>query len=281
MPSPSPTLGQRRLARALRRLRTEAGLTIDQVAEKLELSPSTVSRMETAQAGVRRPDVRELLDLYQVTGAERQELLQLVDESRKQPWWSEYKDVRSAPIADLEAKAASISQYSALLIPGLLQTEEYARGVLGAIRRDGTPDPRRLALRMNRQALLTNQESPQYRVVLDEGVLRRMVGGQRVMRAQLGRLLEAAALPNLTVQVLPYSSGAHPAQDGEFTIFTYRESLDPDVVYIETAVGEAYIENPDQTAHYNWVFEELLKAALDPVMSIQQLTDIRDRLQPH
>jgi transcriptional regulator with XRE-family HTH domain len=275
--SPSPTFGQRRLARALRRLRTESGLTIDEVAEKLELSPSTVSRMETAQAGVRRPDVRELLDLYQVTGMQRQQLLQLVDESRKQPWWLQYRDLKSADIADLEAEAVTISQYSALVIPGLLQTEAYAGEVLGAMRPDGIPDRRHIELRMNRQALLTNQGSPQYSVVLGEGALLQMVGGNQVMHAQIGRLLEASELPNVTVQVLPFSAGAHPGVDGEFTIFTYDESHDPDVVYIETAVGQAYLEDPGQTARYTWVFDRLRDGALDPVRSRQVLTDIRNR----
>jgi transcriptional regulator with XRE-family HTH domain len=281
MTSPSPTLGQRRLARALRKLRTDAGLTIDQVAEKLELSPSTVSRMETAQAGVRRPDVRELLDLYQVTGMQRQQLLELVAQSRKQPWWEQYRDLPSAPVADLEAEAASIAQFSALLVPGLLQTNAYAREVLSAIRRDSTPDLRRLKLRMDRQALLFDQKLPEYRVVLDEAVLRRTVGGPGVMRIQLARLIDAAALPNVALQVLPFSTGAHPGVDGGFTIFRYREPIDPDMVYIETAVGEAYIEDPSETGHYEWVLDCLRDAALNSDESIQAIKDIQHQLETH
>jgi transcriptional regulator with XRE-family HTH domain len=281
MTSPSPTVGQRRLARALRKLRTDAGLTIDQVAEKLELSPSTVSRIETAQAGVRRPDVRELLDLYQVTGMRRQELLELVAQSRKQPWWQEYRDLPSAPIADLEAEAASIAQFSSLLVPGLLQTEAYALEILSAIRRDSTPDLRRLKLRMNRQALLIDQKLPEYGVVLDEAVLRRTIGGLQVMHHQVGHLIDAAALPNVTLQVLPFSTGAHPGVDGGFTIFKYREPIDPDVVYLETAVGQAYIEDSTETGHYNWIIDRLRDAALDPDKSIQTLKDIHHQLQTH
>lgn len=281
MTSPGPTLGQRRLARALRKLRTEAGLTIEQVAEKLDLSPSTVSRMETAQAGVRRPDVRELLDLYEVTGTDRQDLLQLVEQSRKPPWWQAYRDLSSAPVADLEAEAASISQYSALLIPGLLQTEAYAREILSTIRADTTPDPRRLELRMNRQGLLTDPKSPKYELVVDEAVLRRIVGGPQAMQAQLERLVQAASLPNVTLQILPFSAGAHPGLDGEFTIFRYSTPNDPDVVYIETAGGDAYIEDRRETGRYKWIFDCLRKKALDPEESVQQLKAISVLLPTH
>jgi transcriptional regulator with XRE-family HTH domain len=278
--SPSPTVGQRRLARALRRLRANAGFTIDQVAEKLQLSPSTISRMETAMASVRRPDVRELLDIYGVTGMQREELLQLVDESREQPWWQQYKDLPSAPVADLEGEAASISQFSALLVPGLLQTETYARHVLTAIRLDDRPEEiqRRLQLRMDRQALLTKQNSPQYRVVLDEAVLRRIIGERQVMQAQLRRLIDVSSLKNVTLQVLPFAAGAHPGIDGEFTLFSYREPTDPDVVYIENPTGEAYIEDSAVTRRYNSIFEHVRAAALDSAKSLQILADIEHDL---
>jgi transcriptional regulator with XRE-family HTH domain len=271
-----PTVGQRRLARALRRLRAKAGLTIDQVADKLELSPSTISRIETAQASVRRPDVRELLGIYGVTGLEAERLLQLVEESRQQPWWQEYRDLPSAPLADLEGEAASIWQYSAVLVPGLLQTEAYASAVLHAIRPEDTPDAiqRRLQLRMERQALLTDQRLPEYRVILDEGLVRRAVGGTEVMRAQLQRLIDASALPNITLQLLPFAAGAHAGMDSEFTIFSYQAPEDPDVVYIENAGGEAYIEDLGVTRLYKSIFESLQTVAQDSTKSIQTLTDI-------
>jgi transcriptional regulator with XRE-family HTH domain len=282
MASPRPTVGQRRLARALRRLRANAGLTIEQVAEKLELSPSTISRIETAQASVRRPDVREMLDMYGVTGMEAEQLLQLVEESRQRPWWQEYRDLPSAPLADLEGEAASIWQYSALLVPGLLQTEEYASAVLHTVRSDDRPEymQRRLQLRIERQSLLTHQRLPEYRVILDEGVLRRTVGGTEVMRAQLERLINSSALPNVSLQVLPFSTGAHPGLDGEFTILSYQAPEDPDVVYLENAGGEAYIEDPTVTRRYKSIFERLQVAALDSADSIKALADISQSLQP-
>jgi hypothetical protein len=272
---------QRRLARELRRLREGAHLTIEQVANKLELSPSTVSRIETAQVGIRPRDVRELLDIYGVAGVQRDELLQIARERRQQPWWQEYRDLPNMALAGFEADATSISQFSALLVPGLLQTEAYAREVLTAIRLDARPGDiqRRMDLRLNRQALLTGETAPQYWVVLDEAVVRRPVGGPAVMGAQLEYLAQRAALPSVTLQVLPFSAGAHAGMDGEFTIFGYRAPEDPDVVYIENTGGDAYIEDADVTRRYNRIFDHLRAAALDPAESVRTLAELEHRLQ--
>lgn len=276
----SSTVAQRRLARLLRRLRLDAGLTIEQAAEKLELSPSTISRMETAQVGLKRRDVRELLDLYEVTGVQREQLLQLAG-GRQHAWWHEFKDLPNSPLAPLEAETASIWQYSALLIPGLLQTEEYAREILRKIRIDATPDAieRRLRLRMKRQALLTEQNAPQFWVVLDEAVLRRCVGGRHVMQRQLERLIDASALRCVTLQVLPFASGGHAAMDGEFTLLHYPEPADPDVVFIENTGGDVYLEDPDVTRWYASIFDHLRATALDPAESVRILATAKHELE--
>ena len=281
MAGPRATVRQRRLARELRRLREGAHLTIEQVANKLELSPSTVSRIETAQVGIRPRDVRELLDIYGVAGVQRDELLQIARERRQQPWWQEYRDLPNMALAGFEADATSISQFSALLVPGLLQTEAYAREVLTAIRLDARPGDiqRRMDLRLNRQALLTGETAPQYWVVLDEAVVRRPVGGPAVMGAQLEYLAQMVALPSVTLQVLPFSAGAHAGMDGEFTIFGYRAPEDPDVVYIENTGGDAYIEDADVTRRYNRIFDHLRAAALDPAESVRTLAELEHRLQ--
>ena len=281
MAGPRATVRQRRLARELRRLREGAHLTIEQVANKLELSPSTVSRIETAQVGIRPRDVRELLDIYGVAGVQRDELLQIARERRQQPWWQEYRDLPNMALAGFEADATSISQFSALLVPGLLQTEAYAREVLTAIRLDARPGDiqRRMDLRLNRQALLTGETAPQYWVVLDEAVVCRPVGGPAVMGAQLEYLAQMAALPSVTLQVLPFSAGAHAGMDGEFTIFGYRAPEDPDVVYIENTGGDAYIEDADVTRRYNRIFDHLRAAALDPAESVRTLAELEHRLQ--
>jgi transcriptional regulator with XRE-family HTH domain len=277
----SPTVRERRLARALRHLREEAHLTIEDVAEKLEISASTVSRMETAQVGVRPRDLRFLLDMYQVSEAERDQLLQIARERRQQRWWREYADLANIHFAGLEADASIIWQYSTQLIPGLLQTEAYARAVLQAIRLDAKPGDieRRLELRIHRQELLASEHPPEYWVVLDEAVMRRQVGGPAVMAEQLGELIEAAKRPNVTLQVLPFTSGEHAGMDGEFTIFHYRESADPDVVYIENTGSDLYLEAPEVTRRYNKIFDHLRAAAQNPGESIRTLGGIQSQLQ--
>jgi len=286
MPSQSPTVPQRRLARALRRLRADADLTIEQVAEKVDLSASTLSRLETAQATVRRGDIKELLDIYQVTeGPERQKLLRLAVQSREQPWWWKYRHLPEATGADFAEQADVIRQYSALLVPGLLQTEPYAREILRALKGDEADrnTEQQLELRMRRQAVLTNPESPQYVVVLDEPVVRRVVGDRQVIREQLQRLIEVSELPNVTLHLLPFSMGAHAAMDGEFTIFSYYNNPDvvyedPDVVYVENIVGGGYIEDSTMTKRYNQAFQRLLELAWDPVKSAQALVEIEQEL---
>jgi transcriptional regulator with XRE-family HTH domain len=281
VPRRSPTVRERRLARALRQLRDDAGLTIEEVGEKLELSASTISRMETAQVGIRARDLRDLLDTYGVTGTQRDQLLQIARERRQQQWWQEYKDLPNIAVAGLEADASTIWQYSTQLVPGLLQTEAYARVVLEAIRLDAKPVDieRRLELRIHRQERLTSENAPEYWVVLDEGVVRRQVGGPTVMAEQLGQLIEAARLSNVTLQVLPFTSGAHAGMDGEFTILHYRESSDPDVVYIENTGNDLYLESSEVTRRYNKIFDHLRAAAQNPGESIRTLGDIQSQLQ--
>ena len=277
----NPTVRERRLARTLRQLRDNAGLTIEEVAEKLELSASTVSRMETAQVGVRARDLRDLLDTYGVTGAERDQLLQIARERRQQYWWREYKDLPNIAVAGLEADASTIWQYSTQLVPGLLQTDSYARAVLEAIRLDAKPGDieRRLELRLHRQALLTSENAPEYWVVLDEAVARRQVGGPATMAEQLLQLIEVAKLPNVTLQLLPFDSGEHAGMDGEFTLYHYRESADPDVVYIENTGSDLYLEAPEVTRRYNKIFDHLRAAAQNPGESIRTLGGIQSQLE--
>jgi transcriptional regulator with XRE-family HTH domain len=276
----SPTVRQRRLARELRQLRDHTGLTIEQVAEKLALSASTISRMETAQVRVRVLELQALLDVYGVTGTHREELLQIARERRQRPWWQEYRELPNLPLAAREADAASILQYSALLMPGLLQTKAYAGAVLGAIRLDAKAGDieRRLELRMDRQALLTSEDPPEYWAVLDEAVLRRAVGGRTIMHEQLQRLIDATELPNVTLQVLAFESGAHAGMDGEFTILRYLDPDDPDVVYIENTGGDMYVEKTDVTRRYNVIFDHLRATARNPGDSIRTLRDLQSEL---
>jgi Domain of unknown function (DUF5753) len=161
-------------------------------------------------------------------------------------------------VAGLEVDASSIGQFSVILIPGLLQTEDYARAALEAIRLDASADDidRRLEFRLHWQTVLTSG-APEYWVVLEEATVRREVGGPAVMAEQLERLIEVAKPPNVTLQVLPFSSGEHPGMDGDFTILHYRESADPDVVYIENTGGDMYLEAREVTRRYLRIFDHL------------------------
>jgi transcriptional regulator with XRE-family HTH domain len=274
------TVQQRRLARILRDLRERTGLTIDQVAGKLELSPSTISRMETAQVGVRPRDVRDLLEIYEVAESQRAELLELARRSREQPWWYEYREVPTAALVGFESDAAFMRQYSALVLPGLIQIREYASEVIRAIRHDAAVEEleQRLELRMHRQQLLTHKGAPDFWFVLDEATIRRPVGGPAVMREQLQRLIEVSALPNVTLQVLPFIAGPHAGMDGEFTIFSFSDPADPDLVFIENSGGDLYLERKDRTQRYQLIFSHLQAAALNTVESVRALTDVQQHL---
>jgi transcriptional regulator with XRE-family HTH domain len=271
---------QRRLARILRRLREGTGLTIEQVAQKLELSPSTISRIETAQVGVRPRDVRELLDVYEVTEVRRAELLELARTSRQQPWWYEYREVPAASLVGYEYDAASIRQYNAMVLPGLFQTREYASEVLRSIRPDAPAEEikQRLELRMHRQDLLTQKGAPELWIILDEATLHRPIGGPAVMRTQLQRLIDVSALPKVTLQVLPFSAGPHAGLDGDFTLYSFSDPADPDLVFIENSGGDLYLEDTDRTERYRLIFSHLQTAALNTVESVQTLTDVQKDL---
>jgi transcriptional regulator with XRE-family HTH domain len=271
---------QRRLARILRRLREGTGLTIEQVAQKLELSPSTISRIETAQVGVRPRDVRELLDVYEVTEVRRAELLELARTSRQQPWWYEYREVPAASLVGYEYDAASIRQYNAMVLPGLFQTREYASEVLRSIRPDAPAEEieQRLELRMHRQDLLTQKGAPELWIILDEATLHRPIGGPAVMRTQLQRLIDVSALPKVTLQVLPFSAGPHAGLDGDFTLYSFSDPADPDLVFIENSGGDLYLEDTDRTERYRLIFSHLQTAALNTVESVRTLTDVQKDL---
>jgi transcriptional regulator with XRE-family HTH domain len=274
------TVQQRRLARILRSLREGAGLTIEQVAEELDVSPSTISRIETAQVGVRSLDVKALLAIYEVTETRHAELLELARKSRQQPWWYEYREVPAASLVGYEFDATSVRQYVAMVLPGLLQTREYASAVLRAIRHDATRAEieQRLELRMHRQDLLNQAGAPDLWIILDEATLHRPIGGPAVMRKQLQRLIDVSALPKITLQVLPFSAGPHAGLDGDFTIYSFSDPADPDLVFIENSGGDLYLEDTVRTERYRQIFSHLQAAALNPVESVRTLTDVQKDL---
>ena len=268
MTTRTPTGRRRRLGAELRRLREAAGLTIDKVAEELECSPSKVSRIETGQVSATPRDVRDMLGLYRVDDDRLEAMVQVAREARQRGWWQKFVDVPDGVPAyvGLEAAATSMDVYMALLVPALLQTPDYARAVIAAVRPDLPPSEidRRVELRLRRQALLDQERPPRMRVLLDDTVLARPVGGPAVMAAQRRRLLADADRPAVTIQVLEVGAGAHAGMDGPFTIFGFPAPAERDVVALDSAADALYLEGPEDVARYRRVFELLLPVARSP-----------------
>jgi len=269
----SPTIRRRRLGTELRRIREQSRVTIDVVAERLGCSPSKVSRIETGHTSATPRDVKDMLDIYGIAGVESEELVQIAREARQKGWWHPFSAVLVGAYVGLEAAAASIRAYEQQVIPGLLQSEEYALAMIRAARLSDTPleIDRRVHVRMARQSLLIQDDPIDLWVVLDEAVLSRPVGGDEVMRDQLRRLIEAAELPNVTLQVLPFSAGAHAGMDGTFAILDFPEAEDPDVVYAENATGGLFLEKSDELKKYSSIFDTIRSTALTPEESIEMI----------
>jgi transcriptional regulator with XRE-family HTH domain len=263
----SPTVRRRRLALELRRLREAARLTCEEVAEHLECSASKISRVETGRVSVSPRDVRDMLELYNVPAAQREGLVQLARDSRQKGWWHAFSDTMQPQFATyvgLESAASEIRIYEVSLIPGLLQTEDYARAVIrsGMMSSPGDDVERAVALRMARQPAMTRDDPPKVWAVVDEAALRRRVGGSGLMRLQLEHLLAQAALPNVAVQVIPFTGGAHPAMGRPFIILVFPERVDTDVVYLEDLTSALYVEDVAEVDRYNVFFNHLRATAL-------------------
>lgn len=275
-----PTVRRRRLASELRRLRDVAELTIDEVGEKLECSASKVSRIETGHVGVTPRDARDMLELYGVTGNEKEALVQLARQARTRGWWHAYNEVFTGTFVGLEADASSLRAFQALLVPGLLQTDQYARAVIKAMRPSAEESEieRRVDARMTRQQLLVDDAPPEYWAVIDEAVLHRMVGGVDVMSEQLDRLLRMSKLPHVTLQIVPFNAGAHPGMEGPFLIIGFPEQADPDVVYVDNTSSGFYLETPADVRRYTLMFDHLRAAARKPDDSIDMIAEVLEQL---
>jgi hypothetical protein len=253
-------------------------MTVEQVAAELLCSPSKVSRMETGSRAATLRDVRDLCDLYEVTDpAERERMSRLASEGKQQGWWQSYDLDYFATYVDLEQAANSLSYYHTTVVPGLLQTVDYAMAMFAgsSLPREYTPERRDqlIAVRLRRQQVLTRDPPPRLNAVLDEAVLRREVGGPKVMAGQLHRLIEASALPNVTLRVIPFGAGAHPAMDNLFTLIEFADST-PSVVYVEGLMGWLYLEREHEVARYEQVFEHLYSIALPPRETIDLMSEV-------
>lgn len=222
-------------------------------------------------------DVQALLDLYEATPEECESLTALLRQARQKGWWSAYGDVLPDDYVGFEAEATVISSFESLYVPGLLQTEEYVRAIVRAGRSTADQDEtdRVVAARLARKALLSRDVPPSIWIVLDEAAVRRMVGGPQVMRAQLARLIEACELPTVEIQIIPFTSGAHAAMGGAFTLLSYADpTLDPAVVYLSNDMSTALLEEERHVERYKLMYDHLRAKALDPDQTVDFLSNV-------
>lgn len=261
------TFRGRKLRRELMRLREEAGISMEDVASRLDWSKAKISRIETGRTRVTPSDVRLLLDEYGLTdGRERQMLMDLAREARKPGWWHNYPDVIASPYVGFEAEASRLRTYQTQLVPGLLQTSGYMRALLTSVR-PALPQneiDRRVEARATRQQRFREGEAPHLWAILDETILRRPIGGREVMLEQLERLQEAARLPNVTLQILPFNAGSHAAMGVPFVILDFDGPNPVSAVYLEHLTGELFLEDEPDLSRYTLVFDYLRAKASDP-----------------
>jgi transcriptional regulator with XRE-family HTH domain len=261
----NPTVRRRELGALLRALRVEKGWTVEQAAARLEVSSSKVSRFETGQRGVSARDIRDLCDLYEVGGDRRRHLTELAREGKQRAWWQPLGLPYSTYVG-LEAEATSISDYGLGIMPGLLQTADYARAVVRAAVPEWVPEvvEQRVTGRITRQQLLFSEHPPNFEAVVDESVLHRVVGSPAIMRAQLGHLLELSELPSVTLRVIRYEAGALPAGNNKFIILKLPVPTVSDVVFIEGLTGDLYLDDPHDVEVYTTTFRALAHLAAGP-----------------
>jgi len=275
-----PTVQRMLVGARLRRLRTELGLTREEAAQAIRASEWKIHRLENGQVGFKDRDIIDLLALYQVTDpAEVADFLTLTREANTPGWWQHYGDVLPSwfrTYVDLEQAATLIRTYEGQFVPGLLQTDDYMRAVVRGAHLEESSDEvgRRVRLRMARQILLTRDSPPRLWAVVDEAALRRPVGGKEVMRGQLERLIEATKLPNVTLQILPFASGAHPAMVGAFSVLRFPDEELPDIVYLEHLTSALYLNKPDEVDQYLHVMESICVRAAAPDQTVELLDQI-------
>ena len=271
----SPTFPRFQLGKQLRELREHARLTTEDVGLQLDCSPSTISRMEGGKVGIRRSTLERLLEIYDVNDQELIDtLVILAREGKTRGWFARYGDLPASysRYIGLEHNAVEMRDYEALVVPGMLQTEEYTRALLAASRNESEDAVEaHVKARRERQALLTRASQPlQLIAVLDESVIRRSIGGPDIMRSQLKHLADMGRARNVTVQILPFSGGAYAGMAGSFAILKFQDA--PSVVYAEAMAGDIY-PAADDVQRYQDVFENLRAAALSPLESVKMIED--------
>lgn len=263
-PSTPPTVRLRKLTSSLKKHRNGAGLSVTAAAQQLGFSQPKMSRIESGAVRPKLGDVAAMLELYGVQSPERDALLNLAREADRRGWWTPYDDLFSGSFLALEDEAEQIKLWEGQLIPGLFQTEDYAREIIGSVHPD---DPegthRRVIARMNRGMLLRRPDPPRVHAVIGEAVVRQQIGGEKVMRAQITALWEMAARPNVELQIVPFTANAHPGLEGPLALFSFAEDSDLDVAHIEGPGGPVYLEGAD-VKRIRVGFETIVRAAMSP-----------------
>ncbi|MEV8589139.1 helix-turn-helix transcriptional regulator [Streptomyces sp. NPDC051180] len=288
-PRSAPTVGQVVLGRRLQDLRERAGLKREEAAKILRVAPATVRRMETAEVALKIPYVQLLLKEYGITDSEAEGFIALAEEANLPGWWQRFHDVLPgwfSMYVSLEGAASLIRAYEPQFVPGLLQTEAYARAILRSGAVGGGSDAgkdedaeRHVALRMERQSLLTREDAPKFWVIMDETVFRRPVGdGPEVMRDQLDRLLEASESPNVTLQIAEFASGHHPGTYGPFVLFRFAMPELPDMVYSEYLTGAVYLDARPEVASHLEVMDRMAAQAATAQRTKEILRNLRKEL---
>ena len=279
-----PTVRRRRLGAELRRLREAQALKLEEVSERLGLAPSTLSRIETGKAPTKSAYLTAMLEMYEVDDpGVRKVLVDMAREGHRKGWWSIYDDVLPSGFdiyVGLEAEASGLRSYESDVIHGLLQTTDYALMVLRELRRKDTEEQIRrvVDLRMQRQRLLDQDPPLEAWIILDEGAIRRIIGGTAVMRCQLEHLTEVSRWPNVTLQVLAFECGAHAGLTGPFSILEFPDRTDPDVAYTESVGGMIYLEKDREVRACAEAFDRMRAAALSPGASLELIQQVLDEL---
>ncbi|MFE6158621.1 helix-turn-helix domain-containing protein [Streptomyces sp. NPDC056486] len=276
--SVNPTVRRRRLGQELRRLRELKGMTAEEVAERLLVSQSKISRLENGRRSISQRDVRDLCGVYEVEDHRIVDsLMQMAKDSRQQGWWHSFGDIPYSVYIGLETDAASLRVYDPQVVPGLLQTRAYAEALITGALPETTPSDieKRVQVRVRRQERINAPENPlRLWTVLDESALRRVVGSRHLMRDQLEHLVEQSQLPHVTVQVIPFEMGAHPGLNGQYAILEFPDAADSSVVYIEGVTSDLYLEKANDVQQYSVMYEHLRAQALNVDQSRQLIADI-------
>jgi transcriptional regulator with XRE-family HTH domain len=281
-PSLSTVIERRRLRADLRKARQDTGLTQDQVASEMDWSLSKIIRIETGSVSISRNDLMALLRLYNVTDDDQvQRLVELARAARQPSWWSRYRG--SVPpvffqYLEYEAAASMIRHYESFLVPGLLQTQQYASTVISEYRGDFSSKTiqTRLEIRMSRQKLLEQRDPPRLHFILDEAVIQRVIGDERIRAEQIKKLIDMAGKPTVTIEIVPFTAGLHRGLGENFVLLEFRDTAGDDVLYFENARDSLFShDDTEEVVLYREMFEDLRKISLGVKRSLAYLTEVR------